>query len=329
MPSKIRLLDGSMSAQLSAFGYNTEDHKPHWTFPANEDLELMKQVYQSNLSTGADVVTTNTYHFGSVLDTSIAENVQKRVEFERFFEKTCNLMVKLVKEAGSNTEVWGSVGTLATMYHDLSEYNGKYIDLPGSFGYLKRRRLRFHVASRLKTQYMYISSQDTALNYFKTVIAIFQEKTVIRKLVFETIPTEREAMAAVSALQQFPEMKAVISFTCDKNGCLRHGEKITNVAKELENNKQIVGIGVNCTDPSNITAALLEIRHCNFQEIFVYPNVGDATFLDNEKDEEDVFKFDLIASWVDSGATVIGGCCGVQNKQLLSLRKIIDKINKH
>lgn len=74
----VRLLDGSMSSQLLRFGYDCnvsvflyfsklakadaeaylnsnskiynfqqQENKPHWSFPANADMELMENVYKS------------------------------------------------------------------------------------------------------------------------------------------------------------------------------------------------------------------------------------------------------------------------------------------
>ncbi|ULT97546.1 hypothetical protein L3Y34_005400 [Caenorhabditis briggsae] len=286
----VRLMDGSMSVQLKQFGYdcNALENKPHWSFPANSDMHLMEQVYRSFLDLGSKIITTNTYHFGSTLDRKLDKN-------EENFEKTCNLLVNLAKEY-EGIRIFGSVGTLATFYHDLSEYSGKYMDLP--------------------------DAETTAFNYFHKILTIFQGKTKIRNLIFETIPSALEATVALDVLEQFPEMKAIFSFTFKENAHLRHGEHIETILVKLKKSKQIFGIGINCTDPENVLSVLKSVKNLGFPEIFVYPNMGDSRFLSGKTENFDLFDKELVENWVKNGTTAIGGCCGVTENQMRILKKL-------
>ncbi|EFO96913.1 hypothetical protein CRE_17193 [Caenorhabditis remanei] len=298
----VRLLDGSMSAQLKHFGYdcNSAENIPHWTFPANSDESLVANAYKSFLDLGVTDITTNTYHFGSTLDKRIPENDSKKKIYEKYFKIACSSLVKLT-EMKDGVRVWGSVGTLATLYHDMSEYNGKYMDNE--------------------------DAENTARNYYQTILTLFQTKTKVRNLVFETIPLAVEGLMALEALKRFPEMRAVMSFTFKENACLRHGEEIDTLAGELRKCSQIVGMGINCTDPENVLPALKVIKKHNFPEVFVYPNMGDSKFLNEGSDESDVFNIDMVTGWVENGATAIGGCCGVTEAQMKILKKIVDNLN--
>ncbi|CAI2355556.1 unnamed protein product [Caenorhabditis sp. 36 PRJEB53466] len=291
-----------MSAQLQKFGYNTNENRPHWTFPANDNAELMKAVYTSFLSLNVDFITTNTYHYGSTLDESLQSNKEKREEYIKMFKNTCEILCQLVvQNKKKDTQILGSVGTLATMYHDLSEYHGNYIELPGS--------------------------EATTSNYYSTILRIFEKETAIRNLVFETIPSEKEAEIALTVLQQFPCFKAVFSFTCKDNAQTRHGETIKEIAKKLSNHPQVFGIGINCTDSENVLPVLIQLNNYKFQHIFVYPNFGDTKFLSKESKTDGVFSEKLIRSWVEHNATVMGGCCGIEDSEMRHLRKIVDDLN--
>ncbi|CCD67540.1 Hcy-binding domain-containing protein [Caenorhabditis elegans] len=298
----VRLLDGSMSSQLLRFGYdcNQQENKPHWSFPANADMELMENVYKSFLDLEVKVITSNTYHFGSTLDKTIPENAEKRELYEKYFEETCLKLCHLTT-GSSDVEAWGSVGTLATMYHDLSEYTGAYMDQS--------------------------EAKKTAYDYFKIILTLFHNRSSIRKLIFETIPSADEGSVALDVLQEFPEFEAVISFTFKEHGCLRHGEKITSVAQQMKQSPQVLGIGINCTDPNNVLPALNELQPFAFSEVFVYPNKGDSKFLEEGIDESNVFTKTLVTSWIEKGVTAIGGCCGVTNDQIKVLKPLLGKIN--
>ncbi|EGT54809.1 hypothetical protein CAEBREN_31638 [Caenorhabditis brenneri] len=301
---KYRLLDGSMSEQLKQFGYNCNDinNKPHWTFPANSDQSLMEKVYRSFLDIGVNNITTNTYHFGSILDKNLSGQEEKCKLYEKYFEDTCSLLCNLAQQY-DDVQVWGSVGTFATKFHDCSEYNGKYMDNAGA--------------------------EESAYEYYKTILTLFQERTTIRNLIFETIPSQLEGEVALKVLKEFKEMKAVISFTFMENACLRHGEHVADIAKKLKESEQIIGMGINCTDPKNVLPVLEAIKNCEFSDIFVYPNLGDAFFMVAEKgDFDDSDNYDhRLRSWIEHGATALGGCCGIDLDMIQDLRSCVDILN--
>ncbi|CAI5456789.1 unnamed protein product [Caenorhabditis angaria] len=281
----VKLMDGSMWSALEHFGFNLEHH---WTFGANRDLELLKKVYEKNLEIGVDYITTNTYHFGSTL-----EEISERDKYEQYFENACHVLEQLAKPS----KILGSVGTFATYFHDCSEYTGAFADLP--------------------------NIQPKCNQYFRTIFEKFQNLSKIRHLIIETISTRMEVLEILKVLKDFPEFKIIFSFTLGKAGNLRHGENLAEVLEDFKNCEQVIGVGINCTDPSNILEGLQKIG-CFQGEIFVYPNIGDNSFLASDKNHaEFVYDRDLVQSWILAGATVIGGCCGVKFKHLEQLKNLI------
>lgn len=291
-----------MWAQLKEFGYDcdSDENKPHWSFPANKDMELMKKVYISFLDIGVNSITTNTYHYGSTLDQNLPGNLKNEQQNAEYFQNTCNLLGNLVRQR-EDVHVWGSVGTLAVFYHNMSEYTGSYVDLP--------------------------DFQITASTYYTKILTLFQEKTNIRRLVFETISSAAEGCVVIEVLKKFPEMKAVISFTFKDNACFRHGEKVSTITDKMTECEQVLGIGINCTDPENVLPVLKTVEKNRFSEVFVYPNMGDSRFLNEGADESDVFSQEMVFDWALHGATAIGGCCGVTEAQIRILKKLIDNVN--
>jgi S-methylmethionine-dependent homocysteine/selenocysteine methylase len=138
----------------------------------------------------------------------------------------------------------------------------------------------------------------------------------------ETMSCAREARNAAAAARSVGgDTKPVwVSWTLAEvpGGGLRSGESI-EVAYDAVAEFAPDAFLFNCTDPNAISAGLRELSQLTDKPIGAYPNrfhVPEGWTLDNEiKTEtiemsiEDYVGF--AETWRESGATVIGGCCGV------------------
>jgi len=78
-----------------------------------------------------------------------------------------------------------------------------------------------------------------------------------------------------------------------------------------------MAVGINCTAPELI-APLLRSAHSSLPFI-VYPNAGrtwDAKSKEWTGSPKRGFGTDMIAEWIDLGAQIIGGCCGISPKDI-------------
>ncbi|CAB3399574.1 unnamed protein product [Caenorhabditis bovis] len=283
MAPNLRMIDGSMSATLKQFGFDAFKKKPHWTFAANSDKELMRKVYQSFADMNLDYITTNTYHYGSTFDPELPPPLKDRWVYDQYFKDTCDLLEDIIekhnKTGKHKIKILGSVGSLATRFHDCSEYHGRYVEQA--------------------------SSMTLAREHFASIFESFMSLTNIRTLIIETLPTGLEGEVVLELLEKFPELQVVVSFTF-----------------------KVIGFGINCTDPQNVVFALEQASENRFRDIFVYPNVSDAFFVEDEDNLPPPFSEALVKSWAEKGATVFGGCCGVDTDYLRILKNIIDKFNE-
>ncbi|PIO57897.1 hypothetical protein TELCIR_20682 [Teladorsagia circumcincta] len=90
---------------------------------------------------------------------------------------------------------------------------------------------------------------------------------------------------------------------------------------------KVVGFGINCTHPSAISPLLKSLRSIRQdKEVFVYPNSGK-----HESDGGEFNPVDIILSsmkeWVELGATVFGGCCGIDAKDIKCIREKVNELN--
>lgn len=135
----------------------------------------------------------------------------------------------------------------------------------------------------------------------------------------ETIPTIREALIISDLAQEAKKPFAVI-FSADDEGKIRDGCTMEDAVEAiLSTHSYCVGLGVNCCSIQGAKAAVSDLKeafaaHQNLENkhILAYPNGGKGDLCcskdaDNFSPKE--FTRELQAL-VDTGATIIGGCCG-------------------
>ncbi|XP_026681752.1 uncharacterized protein LOC103512502 isoform X2 [Diaphorina citri] len=146
-------------------------------------------------------------------------------------------------------ETAASIGPYGTVLRDGSEYSGHYVDSMTEADLIAWHRPNVEALVRAGVDY----------------------------LALETIPAEKEALALVKLLREFPGQKAWLSFSCKDDTHTSHGELISSAVTSclLANPDQIQAIGVNCVRPSHVSTLVRCIKqsHPTVQTI-VYPNKG-------------------------------------------------------
>ena len=73
-----------------------------------------------------------------------------------------------------------------------------------------------------------------------------------------------------------------------------------------------MAVGINCTKPELITDLLMSAK--SNKPYVVYPNSGRVWDAENKVWTGSAavgFSNDLIRQWVEAGAEIVGGCCGI------------------
>ena len=95
-------------------------------------------------------------------------------------------------------------------------------------------------------------------------------------LACETIPCFVEARALARLLAEFPNASAWFSFSARDEAHLWHGERLAECAAWLDDQPQVVAVGVNCTAPRYLPALIEAARAVTGKPIVVYPNSGET-----------------------------------------------------
>lgn len=297
----ILLLDGAMATELEARGANLQD--PLWSAKVLlEQPELIRQVHYDYLTAGADVVITASYQ-------ASFEGFEQRGLSRRQARDLMQHSIRLAREARelfweeeANRPgriyplVAASIGPYGAFLADGSEYKGGYRLSVGEL-------IKWH---RPRLEALLEAGPDL--------------------LAFETIPCPEEAEALVRLLDEFPEARAWLSFSCRDRQHLSQGEPFTNGVCIGDASSQIVAIGVNCTPPKFITMLLQEARQVTNKPLLAYPNSGEAWDAERHcwivgSQIEGFGKLPL--EWYHAGAQLIGGCCRTGPNDVRAMREML------
>ena len=189
-----------------------------------------------------------------------------------------------VARASGAPMVAASVGPFGATLGDGSEYRGDYV----RNGVVSWDGLRaFH---RARLEVLVDSGPD--------LFAI------------ETMPLREEAEIVVEELRRLTDLPAWVTFSCVDEAHVCGGDTVAAAAAAVAGS--VEAVGVNCTKPRFVEALLRSVDVG--LPLVVYPNHGADWDADHEcwvGPTGGVELPSLVPAWLDAGARIIGGCCGV------------------
>lgn len=294
------VLDGGLSTQLETLGADLRDAL--WTARLLiEDPARVAEAHRAFFDAGADVAITASYQ--ASVDGFVAKGLTR--------DHATSALAGSIEIARAARDAWwaddraagagrlrplvaASVGPYGATRGDGSEYTGALPIAPSALEAFHHDRLAVLLGSR------------------PDLLAI------------ETIPSLVEAVAVLRALAAFPDARAWVSFTCRDATSLADGSPFAAAVEVVADDPHVVAVGVNCTAPAAI-APLVATAARMALPVVAYPNHG-ATW-DAEAKVWDGAPADdlahLVPSWIDAGARLIGGCCGIDAAALRPIARAV------
>ena len=278
MSEDLTILDGGMGGELIRRGWPSGGL---WSAKALlENPEVVRAVHQDYVSAGAQVIITNSY---STVPSYLAkEDMQSR--YVELTEIAARLAREVADAAPAEVRVAGCLPPLSESYRP---------DL--------------------------VLGDDESRPIYSEIIKALSADVDL--YLCETMSSVREAVNAASSVRETdPDKPLWVALTLadEPGGGLRSGENMDQVVSALEP-YDVDAFLFNCTDPTSISVALEELVPLTNKPTGAYPNrfhVPPGWTLDNEiavepteMTVEDYLGF--VDTWRRSGATIIGGCCGV------------------
>jgi S-methylmethionine-dependent homocysteine/selenocysteine methylase len=294
MPERPILLDGGMGRELRRRGVPILE--TIWS--ANALLvapDTVRQVHRDYIDAGAEVITINTY--GVIRSDLAKEGIEDR--FRSLNMQAAELARRARDESGKHVAIAGSLPPLRGSYRP---------DLVGSFDEIEP---------------LYREQAECLAPYVDLFIC-------------ETMSSAHEALAAATAACSTGR-PVWVSWTLheDNSGRLRSEEGIDEAASAIAE-LPVQAHLVNCCSPESIEAAMPALAKLG-KPAGAYANafrpVPKSWTLDGKTDGDGLLPLrdDLdpehyathAAHWLDSGARVIGGCCGTGPEHIARLGQLL------
>lgn len=276
---RVTLVDGGLSTELHRLGFST-DH-PLWTARALIDApDLVVAAHRAFVDAGAQVVLTASYQAGI---TNLTEYLGSPDQARAGVASSVALARQAVADSGRRgVRVAASLGAYGALLADGSEYVGRYDATWTEVAHEQHARLEALMGA----------GPDL--------------------VVCETLPTLAEAAVTLEVLDDLVDrvgpVEVWLTFTAVDGGRTAGGDHLGDAVELLVGRPWVRAIGVNCTDPHHIAAALQALSGADVP-LVAEPNAGVAPH-------------DL-ARWIDLGARFVGGCCGVSASDLAVLNDVV------
>ena len=284
------ILDGAIGAELEKKG--AKMHKDLWCGTCSvESPDLVKKVHEEYILAGADIITTNTY-----ATTPIG---MKQYGFDDQINEFNKTSVQIAKEAVKNSNkdiaVAGSVSTFGSLYKFGTEAMK-----PG-----------------FKEQLKILSGEGVDLIILE---AMSSQADIVETIIECSLESKLPVWLSISCVIDDKTNKVMLGYndTIDSD---------TSIYEDFEtsiNNFSKIHKGPILIAHSDIevTGQAIKIAKKKFNGVLgAYPNRGHYEkphwkFVDNITPSEYLEK---AKSWVEDGAQIVGGCCGVGVEEIKAI----------
>ncbi|MGE4631655.1 MAG: homocysteine S-methyltransferase family protein [Planctomycetota bacterium] len=281
---KLRCIDGATGSELERRGVDLS--LPLWSSRALIDApEILAAVHRDYLTAGAEAITTATFrtHRRSLEKAGLGD---RAAELTR---QAVEIAMRVRDEERPDALVLGSVAPLEDCYRP---------DLVPD----EETCLREHTELM---EHLVAAGADLIL--------------------IETMNHLGEARAAVHAARRVAPGKWMISF-CTRSdgppGVLLSGEELAPLLSQLADAQ---AVGVNCVAANAIVDQVGLLRGALPETpILAYGNIGHADEDGNWISSDAIHPDDYVvhvASWIDAGASIVGGCCGTTPQHIRAVTR--------
>ncbi len=289
------IIDGALATEMERRGADLHDSL--WSARyLLEQPELIRDVHLDYLNAGARVIITASYQ------ASIPGFMARGMTYQQASD-LIGLSVDIAKEARQHWQkqhphasyqpvIAGSIGPYGAYTADGGEYRGRY-------GLTVAELRDFH---RPRLEILRARGVDL--------------------LACETIPDLEEAIVLAELIAEYPGITAWMSFSCPNDQTTWAGQSLHEVAVAMRRFPHIIAVGSNCTAPQYMPGIITTFRQAGHDHVVVYPNSGEIYNADDNQWYGTVTCDDYVAAaqtWIDAGATIVGGCCRTNPETIAAL----------
>jgi S-methylmethionine-dependent homocysteine/selenocysteine methylase len=296
--TSITVLDGGMGRELERIG--APFRQPEWSALALlEGPEWVAQAHRNFVAAGAHVITTNSY---ACVPFHIGE--------DRFLNRGRELAAMSGEIARRVAEEFPGVRVAGSVPPVFGSYRPDLFD---------------------ESNAVYISS-----------VLIDALAPYIDHWLVETTSSIGEARSTLRAIREFGDVAVGVkprwvSFTLDDvlhdgRAVLRSGESVSDAVLAVEGD--VAALLFNCSQPEVMDTAVREAmaKRTGALQIGVYANAFAVARDDSAPEANEGLSkirtdltpkryWEFAQTWIDAGATIVGGCCGVGPEHIAALQQ--------
>jgi homocysteine S-methyltransferase len=284
------IADGGLATELEARGHDLSDALWSARLLADEP-DAIRAAHLAFYRAGAQIATTASYQasFSGFAARGVGRDEAARL-MRRSVELAADARDALAAD-GRRRWVAASVGPYGAALADGSEYRGRY-------GLSAAELIAWH---RPRLEVLAEAGPDL--------------------LALETVPDIDEAEALVTLVAELG-IPAWLSYTID-GVRTRAGQPLSEAFAVASGVREIVAVGVNCSDPLDVAGAIAIAGEAAGKPVIVYPNSGEGWDADRRAwTGKSHFVPELAREWAASGARIIGGCCRVFPRDIAEIARM-------
>ena len=281
------VLDGGLATELERAGHDLSSGL--WSARLlRDDPGAVRAAHGAYFAAGAQVATTASYQAS---EQGFAAAGLDAGQVRGLLERSVRLAAQ-ARDAAGGGWVAASVGPYGAVLADGSEYTGAYAPVLGVTGLRGFHRPRLEVLAG--------AGPDV--------------------LACETLPAAAEVEALLGALEGLgvPAWLSLTTVT-DTDGVVRtrRGEPAEEVFAMARGVDAVVAVGVNCTAPAGVLAAVEVAARASGKPVVAYPNSGEVWDAAARRwTGHPELEAAHVRGWVAAGARLVGGCCRVGPAQV-------------
>ncbi|CAH0481854.1 unnamed protein product [Peronospora belbahrii] len=324
---RVMLLDGGTGEEL--FTRGLPDDRQIWSATAivhEQHHQLLRKVHTSFLAAGADYITCNNYGVTPGVGFSDKEIVQYTTVAGQVAQEACDQWIMTSTDSTTRPKP-GICGSLPPL---LESYRADKVP-----------------------------ESDEGVRLYAMIARAL--KPFVDYYLAETLSSMKEAKMALLGVEQTccedtdEHAQVMVSFTLNSQGEIRSGEKVCDAVQELmrftesKTKMQLYAILFNCSQPEAICKALRELHDDENTRASLYsrevrlgayanrlPEIPDDWALAEScepqtmRTDMDVERYvNFVSQWVDVGAQVVGGCCGIGPEYIAGIHQMLQDKGLH
>ena len=274
------IIDGGLGTALESRGIDLSHEL--WSAALLRDApETLAQVHTEFIAAGARIVTTASYQATPLgfERASISAEEGRRLVIRSV--EIAKHEAAAARAAGADVLVAGSVGPYGAALGDGAEYTGDY----------------------------HLSDEELAAFHRPRIEALVSAGADL--LAIETQPSLPEIRVLAGLAEEYA-IPAWLSVTLSDGSHLADGTDLSTLAEAVAGSTMIRALGINCVRPSLVGPALTALAQNSDVSLLAYPNSGetyDPIAMEWQEGPHFDTSQETVASWVNSGARILGGCC--------------------